>query len=245
MPARFVKGFSFRRTRSGDGPIRENKVMKQIGLTIASLTIALLAASPLAAEQQAAYPFALLPLPEKGPLPVKNCTFCHGTSAQGYATAPRLAGQHAAYIEKELNAFRNHSRDNPFSQLYMWNAVANLPVETGRELAEYFAQQPAVAAADGNRALFDEGRLLYQQGVPEANIVTCVVCHGPNAEGVRDIPRLGGLSYRYVKRRLEQWTEGYHPSAAPMPQVSRSLSPHEIEAIAAYLSFVDDRTASK
>jgi cytochrome c553 len=219
--------------------------MKKIGLTIASLTIALLATSPLSAEQQAAYPFALLPLPENGPLPVKNCTFCHGVAAQGLGVAPRLSGQRAAYIEKELNAFRDHQRDNPFSKLYMWNAVANLPVETGRELAEYFAQQPAVAAADGNRALFEEGRALYQQGVPEANIVTCVVCHGPNAEGVRDIPRLGGLSYLYVKRRLEQWIEGYHPTATPMPQVSRSLSPQEIEAIASYLSFVDDRTASK
>ena len=26
-------------------------------------------------------------------LPVRNCTWCHGTSAQGYTIAPRLAGQ--------------------------------------------------------------------------------------------------------------------------------------------------------
>lgn len=219
--------------------------MKHLGLTIASLAISLLASGPLSAEQQAAYPLALLPLPEQGPLPVKNCTWCHGTSAQGYATAPRLAGQRAAYIEKQLNAFRDHLRDNPLSRLYMWNAVANLPPETGRALAEYFASLPPRAAYDGRRDLVEQGRALYQQGVPEANIVTCVVCHGPNAEGVRDIPRLGGLSYLYLKRRLEEWNQGYHPTAAPMPAVARSLSANEIEALASYLSFIDDQSVSK
>ena len=37
------------------------------------------------------------------------------------------------------------------------------------------------------------GRTIYQEGMPDANIVACVVCHGPNAEGVGQIPRLGGL----------------------------------------------------
>lgn len=219
--------------------------MKHIGLTIASLAISLLATGPLAAEQQAAYPWALLPIPEQGPLPTKNCTFCHGISAQGLATAPRLAGQRAAYIEKQLGAFREHLRDNPYSKLYMWNAVANLPPATGRALADYFSQLAPRAAADGRRDLVDQGRALYQQGVADANIVTCVVCHGPNAEGVRDIPRLGGLSYLYLKRRLQEWNEGYHQTAAPMPAVTRDLSAAEIDAIASYLSFIDDQSASQ
>ena len=36
---------------------------------------------------------------------------------------------------------------------------------------------------------------------PNSNIVSCLVCHGPNAEGVREIPRLGGLSYSYLKKK--------------------------------------------
>ena len=28
------------------------------------------------------------------------------------------------------------------------------------------------------------GRTIYQEGMPDDNIVACVVCHGPNAEGV-------------------------------------------------------------
>jgi cytochrome c553 len=50
---------------------------------------------------------------------------------------------------------------------------------------------------------------------------------------------LGGLSYDYLKRRLEEWSEGYHAAAEyPMPGIARKLSPNEIEALASYLSFV-------
>jgi cytochrome c553 len=191
------------------------------------------------------YPLALLPLPPASGLPVKNCTFCHGVSAQGLAVAPRLAGQRAAYIEKELGAFRTHARDNPFSQLYMWDAVPNLRPETARALADYFSREAPQAAADGDRALAARGDELFHNGEPDANIVNCVACHGPNAQGVRAIPRLAGLSYAYLKRRLEQWKEGYHPSAKPMPRVARSLSDDQISALASYLSFLDDRAASR
>ena len=66
-----------------------------------------------------------------------------------------------------------------------------------------------------------------------------LVCHAPNAEGVRDIPRLAGLGYAYLKTRLRQWGEGYHAAAEyPMAKVARTLSADEIEALASYLSFV-------
>jgi len=84
-------------------------------------------------------------------------------------------------------------------------------------------------ANDGDRALAAKGRTIYLEGIPEANIVSCYACHGPNAEGVRDIPRLGGLAYFYLKGRLEQWNEGYHSAPSPMPMVASHLGPAEIE----------------
>ena len=89
------------------------------------------------------------------------------------------------------------------------------------------------------RELAATGRTIYQEGMPDSNIVACVVCHGPNAEGVGQIPRLGGLAYTYLKRRLEQWGEGYHAAAGPpMPDISSRLSQHQVEALASYLSFI-------
>jgi cytochrome c553 len=199
-------------------------IMNHVSSKIVALAISIFAAGPLLAEEA---------------LPIRNCAFCHGTSAQGYATAPRLAGQKSQYIEKELGTFAEHVRDNPLSKKYMWNAVANLAPGTAHDLAAYFSTQPPRPANDGNKDLAAAGKNIYEFGIPDANVVACVVCHAPNGEGVRDIPRLGGMSYLYVKRRLDQWNEGFHPTARPMPQVARSLSATEIDALASYLSFVE------
>lgn len=170
---------------------------------------------------------------------VRNCTWCHGTSGQGYMVAPRLAGQRPQYIESQLRSYREHTRDNPFSKQYMWGAVAALGPHAGRDLAIYFATIAPKAANDGDKDLAARGRAIYLDGIPEANIVSCYACHGPNAEGVRDIPRLGGLAYFYLKGRLEQWGQGYHSGVeSPMPLAASHLGPEEIEALASYLSFV-------
>ena len=170
---------------------------------------------------------------------VRNCTWCHGPSAQGYAPAPRLAGQRSQYIEHQLRSFARHKRDNPFSKMYMWYAAANLTPHAARNLAIYFSSLRPQAAGDGNHALVPLGRTIYQQGMPQSNIVACVACHGPRAQGVGEIPRLGGLSYSYLKTRLAQWGGGYDAGARfPMTHVARKLSPHQIAALASYLSFI-------
>jgi cytochrome c553 len=170
---------------------------------------------------------------------VRHCTWCHGTSGRGYSIAPQLAAQQHQYIENQLLSFRVHTRDNPFSRQYMWGAAANLAPETARHLATYFSTLPPKAANDGNRLLAAAGKALYEDGDPDSNTVSCAVCHGPNAEGIRGIPRLAGLSYSYLKRKLKQWGEGYHAAAEPpMPLIANKLSPDEVEALASYLSFV-------
>jgi cytochrome c553 len=170
---------------------------------------------------------------------VRNCTWCHGVSAQGYPPAPSLAGQRAPYIFQQLASFAHHTRDAPFSRQYMWSAADNLTPATAHALSVYFSNLPARAAADGNRTLVPMGEVIYQRGVPEENIAACVACHGPNGEGVGSIPRLGGLDYSYLRRRLEQWAEGYHGALDhPMPHIATQLSQGEIEQLASYLSFL-------
>lgn len=43
---------------------------------------------------------------------VPACSACHGTDGRGGATAPRLAGQHATYLVRQLTAFQRSS-DRP------------------------------------------------------------------------------------------------------------------------------------
>ncbi len=197
--------------------------MRHVRLKIAILVICFASASAVRAESPA----------------IRNCTWCHGGSAQGYAPAPQLAGQRPKYIEQQLVSFSEHSRDSPFSKQYMWGAAAHLGPRLTRELAAYFSTLPHRPADDGDKDLVAEGRAIYQRGMPESNIVACVACHGPNAEGVGEIPRLGGLAYTYLKRRLQQWGEGYHGALElPMPHIASKLSRDQIEELASYLSFV-------
>jgi len=170
---------------------------------------------------------------------MRNCGWCHGLAGQGIAIAPRLAGQRRQYILNQLADLSEHARDNPHSKQYMWGPATNLDPLLARDLASYLSSLPFEAASDGRRQLAEMGRSIYLDGIPDANIVSCAACHGPNAEGVGDIPRLGGLAYPYLRRRLEQWGEGYHRTArAPMPRIAGKLSANDIDALASYLSFV-------
>jgi cytochrome c553 len=201
--------------------------MKYNSLRIALLVIVCSAAPSLAGEL--------------GNVNTRNCTWCHGPSAQGYAPAPRLAGQRQLYLENQLRGFIEHRRNNPFSELYMWHATANLGPQGVRYLANYFSSLRPRAADDGKKELVATGRTIFQEGLPDSNIVACVACHGPQAQGVREIPRLGGLAYLYLQRRLEQWQAGYDRSARhPMPDVAGRLSAKQIAALASYLSFIKD-----
>ena len=198
--------------------------MRRIRLTLAGLAIATSAGTSLAGDVETVS---------------RNCTWCHGALGHGYSTAPRLAGQRHQYIMNQLYDFRRHARDNPFSRQYMWGATANLGPETARNLAAYFSTLPPAPANDGDKALAGIGRDIYLEGIPEFDIASCAACHGPNAEGIGQIPRLGGLSYSYLERRLSQWGEGYHVSAEPpMPRIASRLAPNEIAALASYLSFI-------
>jgi cytochrome c553 len=203
--------------------------MKHLRTKMVVVAISLATAGPLLADD----------------LPVRNCTWCHGASAQGVSMAPRLAGQRADYLANELEAFATHKRDEFLSTKYMWYATAHLDPSTARNLAEYFAALPPESAKDGESELAAEGRILFENGVPNENIAACQACHGPEAQGVREIPRLGGLSYSYLKRRLEDWSQGRDTWGTSMPKVTRSLSPNQIAALASYLSFVGGESSEK
>jgi hypothetical protein len=59
-----------------------------VATKIVALAVLLLIASAFASHAESAM--------------VRNCTWCHGGSAQGYSPAPRLAGQRPTYIEQQL-----------------------------------------------------------------------------------------------------------------------------------------------
>jgi cytochrome c553 len=133
---------------------------------------------------------------------------------------------------------QSHTRRPIFKTIHVGCRGGSQP-PGGAGFCNFFAMLPAKASNDGDKELAARGSTIYQEGIPDSNIVACAPCHGPNAEGVREIPRLGGLSYYNLKTTLEQWGRGYDAAAEPpMPRVAGKLSRNEIEAIASYLSYV-------
>ena len=151
--------------------------------------------------------------------------------------APRLAGQHRDYIIHQFERFRNKSRNNPFSLKYMAHAVVKILPDSYCELGAYISGMPAEAAKNGTKEHVAAGEDIFLRGKPSGNLPACQFCHGPEAQGTGKFPRLGGLSYNYLKRRLEQWTEGYSQVSPNMPHIANSMTPDEIEAVASYLSY--------
>ena len=105
------------------------------------------------------------------------------------------------------------------------------------QIGAYISSMPAQAARDGREELRAQGEDVFLHGKPSNNLPACQFCHGPEAQGLGIFPRLGGQSYYYLKRRLENWNQGYEVVAPHMPGIVGLMSPDDIEAVASYLSF--------
>jgi cytochrome c553 len=68
---------------------------------------------------------------------VPACMACHGEAAHGTPQLPRLAGQHADYLERQLKDFNLRKRTN--DNAVMHEVAENLTPAEMRALAEYLA----------------------------------------------------------------------------------------------------------
>ena len=171
------------------------------------------------------------------------CKDCHGASAQGYPgffPIPRLAGQQTEYLENQLRAFIEHRRTNNV----MFNVAHALNPGMMSALAANFKQLNPAPVGGAPRQLVAEGKKIFEDGLPEANIAACAACHGPEATGTGEIPRLAGQLYPYVIKTLTNWGKerGQNPAkpdtSAIMSPVAHSLSKSQIEQVAAFVSYM-------
>ncbi|MGC8519212.1 MAG: c-type cytochrome [Steroidobacteraceae bacterium] len=177
---------------------------------------------------------------------IQYCQDCHGPSGRGtvggYLPIPRIAGQAPEYIERQLLAFSKSMRDKN-SSVGITSAHAVSPAMRAL-LAAHFSSLDPEPIGGGPRDLVATGRTIYEEGVPADNVPACSGCHGPGAKGTREIPRLAGQIDSYTERELKDWStkRGQNPlkagAAAPMKHVANSLSPSQIAAVAAYLSYL-------
>ncbi|MBS0375005.1 MAG: cytochrome c4 [Proteobacteria bacterium] len=168
-------------------------------------------------------------------LAVGTCGACHGTTGvSGQPKYPRLAGQNANYLAAQLKAFRGQTRGDADAIGYMWGMAAPLDDETIDALAQYYATQRPPAGRMGDAALAARGRTIYEKGVESVGVPACAACHGPDAHGMGDFPRLAGQHAQYVMKQLASFQSNMR-NVAVMHGVAQGLKEEQMRAVAAYL----------
>jgi cytochrome c553 len=170
---------------------------------------------------------------------LQYCNVCHGVSAQGflgYYPIPRLAGQQVGYIENQLKGFVEQKRTNNI----MFNVGHVLSPAMITALATRFHELNPKPFGGAPRELVAEGKKIYEEGVASANVLACASCHGPDAKGNGQFPRLAGQLYVYVSLQLTNWSkERGETLSNVMAPIARNLSEAQIKAVAAYLSYLE------
>lgn len=164
------------------------------------------------------------------------CAGCHGADGNSMVPNwPKLAGQHASYITKQLSDFKAGNRNDPT----MSPMAAPLSEQDMADLAAYFSSQKvAIGSANAEKAAL--GKKLYQGGDSAKGISACMACHGPSGAGNpgAKYPALHGQQSMYVVKQLQDFRSGARTNdpAKMMSSIAAKMSNEEIEAVAEYIA---------
>jgi cytochrome c553 len=163
------------------------------------------------------------------------CATCHGADGNSTSPAfPKLAGQHALYLEHQLIAFKDRRRDDPPAKAYMFGVASALTPDQIRNLASYYAARPPMTGEPGSEALMEVGKAIYEEGLPQHAVPACKICHGANAEGKDFYPRLAGQFPQYLLKQLLFFQSATRTNAPIMHGVTDAMTFAQMQAVASY-----------
>jgi len=175
---------------------------------------------------------------------IAYCENCHGPSGQGfrgYYPIPRLAGQQTEYLKNQLQAFIERRRTNNI----MFNVAHVLSPAMLTALAASFRDFNPKPLGGAPKDLVPAGKKIYEEGIPSADLPPCAACHGPQAKGDGQFPRLAGQLHDYVFKKLTNWTKergqdrAKPDTSAIMEPIAHGLNEQQIKAVAAYLNYLE------
>jgi len=209
----------------------------------------------VAASAQAQAPVSGAALAREGAPPaVPPCGSCHGAAGEGVAAAgfPRLAGQPAAYLSRQLDAYANDSRRNPVMQpiakaltptqrALVAGYYATLVPPPGTPAANTAAASASAAAAPAtaaSAAALASARRLAEIGDDARLLQACANCHGPQGTGEAPYPYLAGQHASYLSAALDEWKSGARNTdpSGQMQRIAKLLQPAEASALAAWFA---------
>jgi cytochrome c553 len=200
-------------------------------IAFAVLPVAAAALSP--AQQELQQVRQSKPDLDRGAELFRVCAGCHGASGGGTADrlVPRIAGQHASVLEKQLVDYRYDRRwDLRMEQIADRHHLGD--AQAIADVAEYVSRlRGKVPNGEGNGQLLQHGAETYA--------ALCRECHGTEGQGdaQRTIPRIAGQQYEYLRRQIYDAVDGRRPNFSPAHiRLLARLDHEDIQALADYVS---------
>src|SRR6516162_4724799 len=164
------------------------------------------------------------------------CAQCHAFNGVSDASGafPRLAGQSAYYLTKQLRDFASGER----ASAIMSPIAKALSRDDIADVSTYFVgvNAPFLPLKASDAALVKHGQELAKVGGAERRIQNCDNCHGPAGAGEPPtIPYLAGQYAHYIAFTLQMWRQGFRKNSLnTMGVIANKLDDQEITAVAAY-----------
>jgi cytochrome c553 len=169
------------------------------------------------------------------------CAQCHAYNgaSDGSGAFPRIAGQSAYYLAKQLRDYASGVRTNAV----MTPIAKALSSEDTAGVAAYYASvnAPFLPLKSAKPMLVKRGEQLAKVGDAAKDLQSCNSCHGPGGAGEPPaIPYLGGQYAPYIAFQLTMWKRGFRKNSPDaMADIAKRLNDQEIDAVAAYFQQVN------
>jgi cytochrome c553 len=163
-----------------------------------------------------------------------QCFICHGAEGESSSPVfPRLAGQNAAYVARQLSDYKSGKRVSSAMQ----PMVRDLNAADFKALGAWFASRKPQAHAVEDAELAQVGRFIFQRGNPYSGVAACAACHGPQGHGTEVLPRLAGQHARYTENQLKAFNQRQRTNDnAVMHLIASKLTEFEMKAVSSYIS---------
>lgn len=170
------------------------------------------------------------------------CAGCHGADGNSAAPAnPKLAGQPAEYITKQLKNFKDAAKEpnkeGARKSAVMGAMTATLTDQDMLNIGAYYSEK---SIKPGSAKLpIDAGKKVYQGGNAGTGVPACAACHGPTGAGIpSQFPRLGGQHADYILVQLKAFRSGdrVNDAGKMMRTIANKMTDQEMIAVANYVS---------
>jgi cytochrome c553 len=163
------------------------------------------------------------------------CIACHAIDGNSVVSVnPKLAGQHAAYITKQLNNFKSGLRENAV----MAGMVASLTEKDMINLGYYFSEQDILLSAAKENGVGSLGENIFRAGIKSKGVAACASCHGPSGHGIPDkYPRLNAQHSEYTLAQLNSFRLELRKNDPDgvMRTIAQKLTEEEMQSVADYI----------